>query len=658
MYSQVVVNVPALYDRVFTYRGEAPLGSLVQVPLANSTRTALVVGHSSTTDVTEEIKCLGRPLYAGAVWLDAPLLALSQELADFYLCPRGAMLDLMLPVPFREKEVSSLKKVARPEVSYDKTLMRSAPAQLTPEQTDAIEQVKQAIADGQARPHLLYGVTGSGKTEVYLHAISFALSQGKQAIYLVPEIALTPLVIANVVHRFGEEVAVLHSRLSPGERAKTWQRVLSGESRVVVGARSAVFAPTARLGLIVMDEEHEQTYRHEGGVNYHTRVVAQLRARRQGGVLLMGSATPSLEVYSSAERGGTKLLRLTARPPGTTLPEIKIIDMRQELRQGLSGLLSNPLRQAVAASLQNGEQALLLFNRRGYAKLSLCRDCGHIATCPRCDVSLRLHRAARRLLCHYCGYFERASDDCSRCRGQLHNRGAGTEKLAEELQALFPGFFFTRLDADTAAAKGAHQRLLTEFGRQDSHILLGTKMIAKGLDFPRVTVAGVVDADSGMYYPDFRAVEESFALLMQVAGRSGRGATAGRVFIQTFNPDHYCLRLLEQHDYCGFYGIESKLRRKLSYPPFGGLATLCFRGKDQLKVLEAAKAAGVLCGINSAITVLGPVAEVPGKVKGIYRYQLTLKAPNRRALQVALAELRTRIAELCSSAARWYIIIE
>lgn len=658
MYSQVVVNVPALYDRVFTYRGEAPLGSLVQVPFGSSTRAALVVGHSSVTDIAEEIKCLGKPLYSGAVWLDHALLALSQELADFYLCTRGAIIDLMLPVPFREKEVSSLKKVARQATSHDETLMRSAPAQLTTEQTDAIEQVKRAIADGQAKPHLLYGVTGSGKTEVYLHAISFALSQGKQAIYLVPEIALTAQVIANVVHRFGEAVAVLHSGLSPGERARTWQRVLSGECRVVVGARSAVFAPTARLGLIVMDEEHEQTYRHEGGVNYHTRVVAQLRARRQGGVLLMGSATPSLEVYSSAARGGTKLLRLTARPPGTTLPEVKIIDMRQELRQGLSGLLSSPLRQAVAASLQNGEQALLLFNRRGYAQLSLCRDCGHIAACPHCDVSLRLHAAARRLLCHYCGYSVRASEECSRCRGQLYNRGAGTEKLAEELQALFPGFLFTRLDADTAAGKGAHQKLLTEFGRQDSHVLLGTKMIAKGLDFPRVTVAGVVDADSGMYYPDFRAVEESFALLMQVAGRSGRGTTSGRVFVQTFNPDHYCLRLLEQHDYCGFYSIESRLRRKLSYPPFGGLATLCFRGKDQHKVLEAAEATGVLCGANPAVTVLGPVAEVPARQKGIYRYQLTLKAPNRKVLQVALGELRARITEVCSSGARWYIILE
>ncbi|MBT9176038.1 MAG: Primosomal protein N' [Firmicutes bacterium] len=659
MYSQVVVNVPVLYDRVFTYQGEAPLGSLVQVPFGNSAKAALVVGHSFTTDIPDEIKCLGKALYAGAVWLSSELLSLADELAHFYLCPRGAIIDLMLPVPFTAKEVSGLKRVKREPVRLDETLTRHAPAQLTPEQIEAIEQVKQALTKGQAKPHLLYGVTGSGKTEVYLNAISIALSQGKQAIYLVPEIALTPQVIANVVHRFGEQVGVLHSGLSSGERARAWQKVLSGESQVVVGARSAVFAPTARLGLIIMDEEHEQSYRHEGGVNYHTRVVAQLRARQQGGVLLMGSATPSLEVYSSAERGGTKLLQLTARPHGTNLPEVNIVDMREELRQGRSGLLSSPLRQAVALGLQAGEQALLLFNRRGYAQMSLCRDCGHIPTCPHCDVSLRFHAGVRLLKCHYCGYSMRALGECPRCRGQqVHNRGAGTEKLAEELRALFPDFVFTRLDADTAARKGAHQKLLTEFGRQDSHILLGTKMIAKGLDFPRVTVAGVVDADSGMYYPDFRAVEESFALLMQVAGRSGRGTARGRVIIQTFNPEHYCLRLLEKHDYSGFYKVESRLRRKLSYPPFGGLATLCFRGRDQRRVLEAAQAVGELCVGSGAVVALGPVAEAPARVKDIYRYQLTLKAKNRKTLQELLADLRVRITDLCTSSARWYIILE
>ncbi len=659
MYSQVVVNVPALYDRVFTYQGEAPVGSLVHVPLGSSTRAALVIGHTATRDYDEEMKCLGDSMYAGAVWLSHELLVLSQELADFYLCSRGAIIDLMLPVPFAAKEISGLKRVKREQINRDETLTRYAPAQLTLEQLEAIEQITHALTTGQAKPHLLFGVTGSGKTEVYLNAISFALCQGKQAIYLVPEIALTPQVIANVVHRFGEQVGVLHSGLSPGERARAWQKVQSGETRVVVGARSAVFAPTAQLGLIIMDEEHEQSYRHEGGVNYHTRVVAQLRARQQGGVLLMGSATPSLEAYSSAERGATTLLRLTARPQGTHLPEIKIVDMREELRQGLLGLLSNPLRQALADSLSANEQALLLFNRRGYAQMSLCRDCGHIPVCPHCDVSLRLHDGVRQLKCHYCGYSQPALGECPRCRGrQIQTRGAGTEKLAEELRGLFPEFSFTRLDADTAAAKGAHQRLLTEFGRQDSHVLLGTRMIAKGLDFPSVTVVGVVDADSGMSYPDFRSVEESFALLMQVAGRAGRGNTRGRVFVQTFNPEHYCLRLLLRHDYCGFAGIESKLRRKLAYPPFGGLATLCFRGRDQREVLEAAQAVGELCAGSGAVVALGPVAEVPARVNNVYRYQLTLKAKNRKTLQEVLTGLGARITGLCSSSVRWYIILE
>jgi len=659
MYTQVVVNVPALFDRVFTYQGQAPLGSLVQVPFGKSTRVAVAVGHSLERDCAEEIKGLGKALYAGTMWLSSELLDLSQELADFYLCSRGAILNLMLPVPFAAKEVSGLKRVKRERVSLNETLVRRAPTQLTLEQLQAIEHIKHALTNGLTKPHLLYGVTGSGKTEVYLNAISIVLSQGKQAIYLVPEIALTPQIIASVVHRFGDQVGVLHSGLSPGERARAWQKALRGETQVVVGARSAVFAPATRLGLIVMDEEHEQSYRHEGGVNYHARVVAQLRVRQQGAVLLMGSATPSLEVYSSAERGRTKLLQLTTRPQGINLPEVVIVDMREEFRQGLSGLLSSPLRQALAQSLEAHEQALLLFNRRGYAQMSLCRDCGHIPTCPHCDVSLRLHAGVGLLKCHYCGYSIRASGKCLRCGGQqVHNRGAGTEKLAEELSTLFPDTAFTRLDADTAAAKGAHQRLLTEFGRQDSHILLGTKMIAKGLDFPSVTVAGVVDADSGLYYPHFRAVEESFALLMQVAGRSGRGAARGRVFVQTFNPEHYCLRLLRQHDYRGFMNVESKLRRKLSYPPFGGLATLRFRGKDQQKVLEAAQAVGELCAESRSVVALGPVADVPARVNNIYCYQLTLKAKDRKTLQEVLAELRARIAALCSSAARWYIILE
>lgn len=661
MYSHVCVNVPALYDRPLTYQGEAPLGSLVHVPLGKRTRAAVVLGHSPTTELdASEIKCLGDSLYGGKVWLSSELLVLSEALAAFYLCSRGAILELMLPIPFSEKEISGLKRPPKGTgLCPEATLTRHPPTTLMPEQSYAIAQISQALLQRGTKPHLLYGVTGSGKTEVYLNAIAVTLGLGKQAMYLVPEISLTPQVIANVVHRFGDQVGVLHSGLSPGERARAWQKILSGETQVVVGARSGVFAPTARLGLIVMDEEHEQSYRHEGGVNYHTRVVAQLRARQQGALLLMGSATPSIEVFSSAERGGTTLLSLTARPPGVSLPAVTIVDMREELRHGLRGLLSSPLRGALAECLAANEQALLLFNRRGYAQLSLCRDCGHIAACPHCDVSLRYHAGPALLKCHYCGYAARALGECLRCRGRdVHNRGAGTEKLAEELLTLFPEFAFTRLDADTSAAKGAHQRLLTEFGQRDSHILLGTKMVAKGLDFPSVTVAGVVDADSGMYYPDFRAVEESFALLMQVAGRAGRGTLRGRVFVQTYNPEHYCLRLLQHHDYRGFYNIESGLRRKLSYPPFGGLATLCFRGLDPVPVRHAAQTAGELCAAAGSVVVLGPVAEVPEKVKDIYRYQVSLKAKSRRVLQELLTRLRPAITGLCSSSVRWYIILE
>lgn len=661
MYSHVIVNIPALYDRLLTYRGEARPGGMVRVSVGNRTAAALVIACEPSCETTrEDLKPLGEPLYGGYSWLDNDLLQLSKAMKEFYLCSWGSIIELLLPVPFSVTEVSGLKRPPRScDISADHTLVRAAPTVLTAEQQHAISRVSAALGAEHKKPHLLYGVTGSGKTEVYLAAISETLARGQQALYLVPEISLTPQVIANVVARFGEKVGVLHSGLSRGERARTWKHIQSGETQVVVGARSAVFAPVKNLGLIVLDEEHETSYRHEGGVNFHTRVVAQLRARQHGALLLLGSATPSLEVYSSAKRGGTELISMTTRPQGSALPEVKIIDMREELRIGAKGLISSPLRQAIAERLEAGEQALLLFNRRGYSQLSLCEGCGDIAVCPHCDVSLRLHAGASLLKCHYCGYSERTRRTCKKCGGQsFRNRGAGTEKLEEEVVSLFPDFRVTRLDADTTSTKGSHQRLLTQFGKNDSQVLVGTRMIAKGLDFPKVTVVGVIDADSGLFYPDFRAVEESFNLLMQVAGRSGRGKLAGRVYIQSFNPEHYCLRLLTEHNYDAFYSVESKLRRKLCYPPFGGLLTIHFRSHDLLRVQQAVKSAAEIFAREKDLTILGPVAESPEKVKDVYRYQLGLKGSSRKLLQDTFRRIRPVLEEICSPLAHWYTIIE
>ena len=661
MYCEVVVNVHALYDKRLTYRGQAEVGSLVRVPLGNRQAAAIVVSNLAHTDrPDEEIKEIIGPLYGGHVWLDAHLLSLADTIAEFYLCSYGAALELMLPVPLGLKETVGLKK-AKVDILEQTSgiLNRPKPAEFSPEQLNAATKITAAMTNRERIPYLLHGVTGSGKTEVYLLAIEHALSMGKQAIYLVPEISLTPQIVSILSSRFGDKLGVLHSGLSPGLRARTWKRIQAGEVRIVVGARSAVFAPVSNIGVIIVDEEHETSYRHEGGVNFHTRVVAQLRVNQQGGLVVLGSATPSLEVYSSAKRGKTNLLSMTSRPQGSSLPEVELIDMREQLRAGHKKLISLPLFCALEERLAAGEQGLLLYNRRGYAQFSLCQDCGHVPLCPHCDVSLHFHAGPGLLKCHYCGYTERVHRECKQCRSlNLRNRGAGTEKLEEELKELFPQYSTTRVDADTTSRKGAHQQLLSEFGSATSQIMLGTRMIAKGLDFPKVTVVGVIDADSGLFFPDFRAVEESFHLLMQVAGRSGRGKLKGKVYVQTFNPDHYCVRLAAEQNYQAFYKLESRLRKKLYYPPFGGLVTLHFRGADQSKVQATARNVARLFGSQAGTVLLGPIAASPERVKGIYRYQLSLKGESRRMLQNLLTGLKLQIDKCCSNDVNWFVVID
>jgi len=660
MYLRVICNISALLGRPLTYHGEAELGSLVKVKVAGRSATALVIAKETETNLAQcDIRTIDGPLYGGYAWFTQDLLDLAQAIADHYLCTLGAVLALMLPVPFAAKEVSGLKRPPKGEVrQVANELVRQPPAQLTNEQIMAVTAINDALRGHSNKPYLLHGITGSGKTEVYLQVISAVIASNRQAIYLVPEIALTPQAIAALVSRFGERVAVLHSALSPGERARTWQQIANGQVAIVVGARSAVFAPLNNLALIVMDEEHEASYQHEGGLNFHARIVANIRVRNADGVLLLGSATPSLEVYASALRGQTHLLRLSTRPSGSSLPEVTIVDMRDEIRSGMTGLLSAPLRLMMAERLALGEQVMLLYNRRGYAQFTLCLDCGFIPVCASCDVSLRLHHGAKVLKCHYCGLVKSNAPTCQKCGSHnLRMRGAGTEKLEQEVQELFPQYRLTRLDRDTTSTKGSHQRLLTEFGSQSSQILIGTRMIAKGLDFPNVTVVGVVDADSGLFFPDFRAVEESFHLLMQVAGRSGRGQQKGTVYIQSFNPGHYCLRFAKEHDFEAFIATESRLRRKLSYPPYGGLAILSFRSQDVVLLKDATSRVARLLAETPGMVILGPVAESPEKVRDVYRYQVGVKGKSRRFLQEVLRNKKASIDHICSTPVPWYIIL-
>jgi len=408
-----------------------------------------------------------------------------------------------------------------------------------------------------------------------------------------------------------------------------------------------------------MDEEHESSYRHEGGLGFHARVVAQMRASKHRGLLLMGSATPSLEVFHSGERRRTTVLSLSSRPAGGNLADVRIIDMREELRAGTSGLLSSALHEAMTERLKAGEQALLFFNRRGYAQMSLCTNCGFVATCPHCDVSLHLHVSSGALKCHYCGHARAPLTRCPQCRSEkIRNRGAGTERLEEELYRLFPDSRVSRVDADTTSRKGSHARLLADFANSPNHILLGTRMITKGLDFPLVTVVGVVDADSGLYFPDFRAVEETFQLIMQVAGRAGRGKLAGNVFVQTFNPANYAVSLASQQDYMGFYKLEGRLRRRMGYPPFGGLCTIHFRSSNQARILASARAVRELFLPHKQMVVLGPAASCPEKVKDTYRWQLTLKARSRAVLQDVVTRLGEEIKAACETGVHWHVVVD
>lgn len=514
----------------------------------------------------------------------------------------------------------------------------TAPLAPTPEQAAALRE----LACGAGRGFLLHGVTGSGKTEVYLQAIANCADSGRQALVLVPEISLTPQMVARFKGRFGDRVAVLHSRLAIGERYDEWRRIRSGEARVVVGARSAVFAPVANPGLIILDEEHEISYKQEETPRYQARAVAWQRARGCGATVVFGSATPALETYHRAETGELGLLRLTRRIDGRPLPAVELVDLRSELAAGNRGIFSRRLTEALAERLARGERTILFLNRRGYSTFLLCRDCGHVMRCPDCDVALTLHLGEGRLTCHYCGYTRQAPNICPRC-GSRHIRhfGTGTERVAEEAQRLFPGARIARMDADTTVRKGSHEAILSAFAAGRIDILVGTQMIAKGLDIPSVTLVGVITADTSLNLPDFRAAERTFQLMTQVAGRAGRGEAPGEVVIQTYAPDHYALQAAQAHDYERFYRTELELRRQLAFPPFTTLVNVVISAGGAADSAAAAQRVGAL--LRTEVAQVDPTAEVLGpapaplpRLRGRTRSQVLIKTVQREACVAAV----------------------
>ena len=535
-----------------------------------------------------------------------------------------------------KKVLSEIKKEdyrIKYEVNKDKKKF------LTPSQQKVVNSV---LENQENVPFLLFGVTGSGKTEVYMQIIEEVLKRGETAIMLVPEISLTPQMVEQFSNRFGNQIAALHSALSEGEKYDEWRRIARGEASIVIGARSAIFAPLKNIGIIIMDEEHSDSYKQgDKSPRYHARDVAIWRAKHHSCPVLLGSATPSLESMARAEKGVYQLLVLKERVNGKSLPNVEIIDMNKEAKNGTSHI-TNRLLSEVSSCIDRGEQAILFLNRRGFSTFVTCKNCSETIKCPNCDITLTYHKSNRMLRCHYCGYATPLPKVCPHCKEEaLSDLGVGTEKIEEELHGLLPNARVLRMDVDTTSRKGAHKKMIDAFRNHEYDILLGTQIVAKGLDFSDVTLVGVINADTSLNIPDFRSSENTYSLLSQVAGRSGRSQKTGKVYIQTFNPDHYAISFVKEHDYLGFYREEMKIRRRLGYPPFYFLCYLKISGKEADYLFqESLKIKRSLERNLHHTTILGPTTLAVFKVNNIYRYGIILKYKREEALYDILIKIQ------------------
>ena len=505
--------------------------------------------------------------------------------------------------------------------------------ELTTDQKEVVSKVDL----NSSNVYLLHGVTGSGKTEVYMEWIEECLKEGKTAIMLVPEISLTPQMVDRFLTRFDTSIAVLHSRLSDGEKYDEYRRISRGEVNIVIGARSAIFAPLKNIGIIIIDEEHTSSYKQENNPKYHTLDIAKIRSKTHNCPVILGSATPTLESYARAKKGVYTLLELPNRVNKKPLPKVNIIDMNKEVRR-TKGCISQVLKEEISSTIERGEQVILLLNRRGYSTIMMCSNCGYTEKCPNCDITLTYHKTSNTLRCHYCGYGTKLNPTCPECHEDgMKGMGSGTQKVEEEILDTIHGAKVIRMDFDTTSRKGMHERIIESFKNKEYNILLGTQMIAKGLDFPDVTLVGVIQADTSLNIPNFRSSEDTFELLDQVAGRSGRKDKEGKVYIQTFNPDHYVISYAKEHDYIGFYNTEMMIRKKLSYPPYYYLAYVKVMSKDyDLASKEATRLMKFLKEELKSTILLGPSVCNVFKVNNVYRFGIILKYKKEDNLYSAL----------------------
>ncbi len=565
---------------------------------------------------------------------DERLMELSAYVADHYLCCEGEALSMALPSGRKPS-----KRYKNPYVRQERPVVT-----LNEEQREVYERINELHAGGVLQ-HLIFGVTGSGKTEIYIELAKKAAESGRSVIYLVPEISLSAQIFSRLYDVFGDELLVYHSHLTPNQRLHNWMRFYTGRAKVAVGTRSAVFLQAPDLGMIIVDEEHDGSYKEHSAPRYNARRIAWHRSVKEKALLVMGSATPSIDTLYSAERGAMKLHLLKKRFGDSRLPDIEVVrlDSKQQ-RDVLSATLKLHSRRA----LDGGRQIIFLLNRRGFSPLLMCRDCGAVEECPHCSISMNCHRGDL-MLCHYCGYKRAAPSVCGKCgSASLVKLGTGTQRAETMLEEIFRGARIFRLDQDTSRRKGTGHDLVEMMKRGDIDILLGTQMVAKGFDFQRVSLVGVILADIGLNLPDFRASERVFSLLMQVAGRSGRGSTPGKVVIQTLNDDHYLYGYLKKHDYYGFYRHEISMRRIMYYPPFTRLTRLLVRGKNEARVIETIEMLGSMLrdGIKESeaeVTLLGPSQAPLGRIAGNYRHHLVLKSAHsgdaRRLVRDAVGRL-------------------
>jgi len=663
------IRVDLSINREFDYMipaqwtGQIIPGIRVKVPFGKRNVLGTVIEIKENTGSSEhDLKSIIELVGSSAV-LSPALMQLANWMATYYLAPLDLVLRTLTPAVVQKRNsIRAKKAVLDPELEEaSASLVPTEPLPLTSQQKEAVDKILATRLTDQPKPILLFGITGSGKTEVYLQAMDRVLQDGKGAILLVPEIALTPQTVDRLRARFSKRVqdsvqgvvrvekggllAVLHSGLSEGERFREWQRIRSGEARLVVGARSAVFAPVKELGLIIVDEEHEHTYKQEESPRYQARDVAVMRGHFEKSVVVLGSATPSLESFQNGLSGKYEICRMPERVDTRKLPKIAVVDMRQEiLRQKGLCIFSQSLKSAIQLRLERGEQTILYLNRRGYASSMICKKCGYVAMCPECSVSLSYHRSEQKLKCHFCGLHQEAPTKCPQpdCRDpSIRYSGLGTEKLEEAVRKFFPHANVARMDSDTMTRRNDYERTLLRFKMGKTDILLGTQMIAKGLDFPRVTLVGIIYADVGLHLPDFRSGERTFQQITQVAGRAGRGDISGEVVVQTFTPTHSAIRFGRQQDFEGFFKDEIQFRKTLHYPPFNHLTKIECSSKQSSKAEFTAEQIlkSLQTRIGSSLRALGPAPAPFQKLRGQFRFQLLLRDGRKKEIKEALQKI-------------------